>query len=286
MSVLVLEDGTRIAYQLQGQVHGSAFVLTNGLTTNTAFWKNVLPLWATQHSVLTWDLPGHGDSSAARTPASATVEAQAAIVAQLMAACGIERAVQVGWSTGCQVVLETYRRTPQLCDALVLVLGGAGRVLDTTRLPLPGLVIDQLFRWTPRPVFWALYRGLSRSTLLPFSHALGRAFGLLGPQAQPEDVQRVLTHIPTVDPGTLQILLCSLAEHDAADVLASAQVPTLLVAGDKDPFAPSELVGLPLQRAMPKLEVLRLADGTHTALLDHAAEIAQAVESFVSRRLG
>jgi pimeloyl-ACP methyl ester carboxylesterase len=36
-----------------------------------------------------------------------------------MAAAGIERAVQVGWSTGCQVVLETYRHAPERCEALV-----------------------------------------------------------------------------------------------------------------------------------------------------------------------
>src|SRR4051794_7936793 len=124
MSVLLLADGTRIAYQLHGQSapghegqRAPAFVLTNGLTTNTAFWKNVLPVWAARHTVLTWDLPGHGDSSPARTPASASVQAQAAIVAQLMAASGLEHAVQVGWSTGCQVVLEIQRRTPGLCDA-------------------------------------------------------------------------------------------------------------------------------------------------------------------------
>lgn len=283
MSVFVASDGTRISYRVQGQ--GPALVLTNGLTTSTVFWKNVLPLWTAKHTVLTWDMPGHGDSGPACTAESATVAAQAGFVAQLMAAASLPHAVQIGWSTGCQLVLETYRRFPELCDALVLILGPAGHVLDTTRLPLSGSVIHKLVRLTPRPLFRALYRGASRSTLAPFSHLLGKKFGLVGATADPDDVKRVLAHIPTVDPGTLQWLLCSLATHEAFDVLASARVPQLLVAGDCDPFAPSDLVGLPLHRAAPNGELLRLPTGTHTALLDHAQEIGEATVDFVARAL-
>jgi pimeloyl-ACP methyl ester carboxylesterase len=281
VSDLYLDDGTRLSYQVQGQ--GPALVLSNGLTTNTEFWKNVLPDWVRDHTVLTWDLPGHGRSSPARTPQSASVEAQANFVMQLMAACGIEHAVQVGWSTGCQIVLETYRRFPRACDALVLILGPAGRVLDTTRLPLGSTTIHRLARFAPRPLFAATYRALGLCTRLPFTPALARAFGLVSPLAQPDDVRRVLAHIPSVDPRTLQTMLASLAEHEAADVLIDARVPAMLVAGDKDPFAPSELVGLPLHHAAPRTELLRLPEGTHTALLDHAEQIAQAVMRFVAR---
>ncbi len=280
-------DGTRIAYRVVGQRAGTreapALVLTNGLTTSTLFWKHVLPMWTPRHTVLMWDLPGHGLSGPAVTDVGATVDAQARCVAQLMAAVGIEHAVQVGWSTGCQVVLETYRLFPQRCDALALILGAAGHVLETTRLPVPGSLIYAAANFAPKPVFKGVFHLLSQATRAPLGPLLGRTLGLVGPDAAAEDVRAMLMHIPTVHPATLQTLLCSLAEHDASDVLASATLPLLIVAGEQDPFAPAELVGAMLHGIAPESELLHLPQGTHTALLDHARLIGEAVERLAAR---
>jgi pimeloyl-ACP methyl ester carboxylesterase len=81
----------------------------------------------------------------------------------------------------------------------------------------------------------------------------------------------------------MQFMGCSAQEHSAHDILAGVGVPVLIVAGDRDPFAPAERVGVPLHRAIPGSELLRLPKGTHTALLDHAEAIADAVEEFVAR---
>ena len=62
-------DGTRIAYAVEGD--GPAFVLTNGLTTTTTFWDHLRPSFLRSHRVVTWDLPGHGNSEPARTPLGA-----------------------------------------------------------------------------------------------------------------------------------------------------------------------------------------------------------------------
>jgi pimeloyl-ACP methyl ester carboxylesterase len=280
---LVAADGTRIAYAIRGQGAGPVFVLTNGLTTSTWFWRRVLPRWCERHVVLTWDLPGHGLSGPALSARSAKVEAQADFVLQLMAAERIERAVQIGWSTGCQVVLEVYRRAPERCLALALILGAARRVLDTTRLPLPGGLIAAMAKHAPKRVFSATFRTLSQAARAPFGPALGVRLGLVDPSAELDDVRGVLRHIPTVHPPTLQRLLASLAIHDGSDVLASARVPVLLVAGDEDPFAPASTVGVPLHELAPEATLLRLPRGTHTALLDHAAPIAEAVEELAQR---
>lgn len=278
MPNFIARDGTRIAYQLQGSGE-LAFVLTNGLTTNTVFWKHLLPEWSTQHRVLTWDLPGHGASGPAMSAHVASVEGLAELIVQLMAAAELDSAVQLGWSTGCQVVLEAYRRAPERFVAMGLLLGAAGRVLDTTRLPLGGGVIHRFARHAPAPVFRGMFRVMAQGARTPWSHTLGVQLGLVGETAARDDVRGVLEHIPTVDAQTLQWLLRSLAIHDARAVLASARVPTLIVAGEPDPFAPAELVGDLLHRAAPQAAFVRLPRGTHTALLDHAPEIARAVRA-------
>lgn len=118
-------DGTRIAYNVAGS--GPALVLTNGLTTTGTFWKYLRPAWLEKHTVVAWDLPGHGASEPAKTAQGASIEAQPALLARVMDAAGVERATPIGWSVGCQIVLEMYRQFPERCAAIVTVLLPGGR---------------------------------------------------------------------------------------------------------------------------------------------------------------
>jgi len=278
---LLADDGTRIAYGVAGS--GPALVLTNGLTTTTTFWEYVRPIWLQRHTVITWDLPGHGQSGPAQSDATARLHYQPEIVARVMDAVGVRRAAQIGWSTGSQVVLELYRRYPERCVSLALLFGAAGRVLSTTQLPLAGKWIERLVRATPPAAFGLVHGALARAMRAPGSLALARKLTLVGEQARAQDVQRVIAHIGSVDPRTLRVMLLSSQEHTAHEVLSQLRVPLLILAGDQDPFAPSELVGVAMQRAAPGSELLRLPSGTHTALLEEPELIGRKVEEFVQR---
>jgi pimeloyl-ACP methyl ester carboxylesterase len=278
---LEVEDGTRVGFSVEGR--GSALVLTNGLTTTTTFWKYVQPILVRRHTVIMWDLPGHGRSGPAGSELTGSVQGQPAIVARVMDAVGVRRAVQVGWSTGCQVVLEVCRRQPERCAGVALLFGPAEHVLQTTRLPVPGVVIEQLVRRLPDAAFALFCQGVSRALLAPGHLHVGRLMQLIGQHARADDVREFLGHIGRVDPRTLRILLLSLQKHSGLDVLKSLSVPLLIMAGDRDPFAPSELVGVPLHAAAPDSQLVRLADGTHTALLEEPELIAEALEALTAR---
>jgi pimeloyl-ACP methyl ester carboxylesterase len=233
--------------------------------------------------VITWDLPGHGQSGPARSQDSARLQSQPGLLVQVMDALGVARAAQIGWSTGSQIVLELYRQYPERCASLAMLFGAAGHLLTTTQLPLTGKLIERLVRSTPPAAFELSCALLSRAMRAPGSYALGRKLGLIGDRARPDDVQRVIAHIGSVDARTLRVMLLSAQEHSAHELLASLRVPLLIMAGDRDPFAPAELVGVPIHRAAPGSELLRLAAGTHTALLEEPELIASAVEAFVTR---
>jgi len=272
-------DGTRIAYTVAGE--GPAFVLTNGLTTTTTFWDHVRPNWLGVHRVVTWDLPGHGNSEPARTARGARIESMPAIVERVMAAAGVERATQIGWSTGCQVVFELYRQRPERCSALVLLLGAAGRVLSTARLPVSRNALYGLLRYMPEPLFARVFRAVMKSADADRAVVIGKRAGLIGRDTLHADARRFLAHLRWLDPRTVQHMAASAEEHSAHDVLPSIDVPVLIVAGARDPYAPSERVGVPLHEAIPGSELLELPHGTHTALLDHARVVAERVEEFV-----
>lgn len=281
---LFAEDGTRVAYGVAGT--GPALVLSNGLTTSSFFWKYVRPIWLRHHTVVTWDLPGHGASGPAQSEPTAHIQTLPRLLAQIMDELHLPSAVHVGWSTGCQLVLEMYRQFPARCEGLALLLGGAGQVLNTTQLPLPGPVIETLVRVSPPQLFAWTAAALGRAMRLPGSVALGRRFSLIGERADPADMQQVIEHIGSVDGKTLRSMLLSIQSHSAQAVLASLRIPLLIVAGDKDPFAPAEAVGVPLHVAAPNSEFVRLPHGTHTALLEQPELIAQAVETLSARCRG
>jgi pimeloyl-ACP methyl ester carboxylesterase len=275
-------DGTELAYWVRG--HGEpALVLTNGLTTTTSFWSHLQPEWEQSHRVLSWDLPGHGVSSPARSSSTALIAEQPELLVRLMDEAGLESAVQIGWSTGCQVVLEMYRRYPDRCRALVLLLGSAGRVLSTAALPLPGPAIEWIVRHIPRAVFGAVARAAAHVAHAPGGQLAPRALGLIGKNTSQRDAALVTDHLRRIDTQTVQTMIASAQAHSAWDVLPTVDVPVLIAAGELDPFAPAATVGLEMLRRCPHAELLRLPEGTHTALFDHAEVIGAAVEAFLHR---
>lgn len=276
-------DSTSIAYQVTGQ--GPALVLTNGLTTSSFFWKYLQPRWRERHTVITWDLPGHGRSGPAKSAASATIEGQPALLARVLEAAGIERAVHVGWSVGCQVVLEFYKQFPEHCDALALLFGPAEHALTNTALPVPGALIHAWLDHAYGDTSAAIVQTIAQGAKLPGFPSLLRSLGLIGRDTRSADVRQLLTDLFHMDSGSGRRLAVSAQAHSALDVLTRMQVPLLIVAGDKDPFAPPARVGEMLHRASPDSEFVRLPNATHTALLDHADQIGDLVDDFLARRL-
>lgn len=277
-------DGTRVAYESIGD--GQALLLTNGLTTSTPFWKYLAPVWAERYRVITWDLPGHGRSQRPNTLASVEMEAQPEIMARILDAEGVASASHVGFSIGCQIVLEMVRKQPARCQAVGLLLGTAGRVFDTLELPV-GKLFPRLLLKLPPAAFATWYALMARAAQLRHSGPIAKRMGLVGANAKDEDVEELAHHLLSLDAISLQRMAQSAARHSALDVLEQLTLPVLIVAGARDPFAPLHSVGRALHEKNPCSELVVLPEGTHTALLDDWREIGAAVERLLARvRMG
>jgi len=274
-------DGTRIAYGVSGQ--GPALVLTNGLTTTTNFWARLWPMWTERYTVVTWDYPGHGESGPANTERGASIEAQPGILTAILDELGIERATHVGFSVGCQVILELYRQFPQRVSSLVALLGTAEHAISSTGMWLPAPIVSRLFHQTPSNLFGTGFRALARFASTDFGLSLGRKLALVG-SASADDMAGVIDHFRQLDPDTMRVMGCAAEAHSAFDVLSRLRVPLLIVAGDRDVFAPPERVGMRMHAAAPGSVLVRLPEATHTGMLDHAPEIFEAVERFLAGR--
>ncbi len=104
-----------------------AIVFVHGMACTHEDWKGRCEALAPLHEVLASDLPGHGRSPGAL--ADASVPAFAREVTRILP----PRAVLVGHSMGCRVVLEAARLRPERVAGLVLVDGSRVTSGDAAR---------------------------------------------------------------------------------------------------------------------------------------------------------
>ncbi len=277
---VVAADGSRIAYGIQGD--GPPLVLTCGLTTSGYYWKYLLPRWVQRFTVITWDLKGHGLSEPARGTEGVTMAALGDDLIRILDDAGIDSAILAGFSMGVQVILEATRHSPDRVTALMPLFGPYQRVLDTALRPF-GRLMGHVLRRTPDPLFTLATRGFAGLARYPLTHRFGQLIRLIGADASVADMRLYVDHLSELHPPTIAAMALAAQAHSAADLLPTITAPTLIIAGDADPFAPASLVGEPMCRLMPNAELLRLAKGTHTSLFEHAPEIERAFADFCRR---
>lgn len=275
-------DGTPIAYGVAGS--GETLLLANGFSTSNFFWNYLHPRWTKGHRVVTFDYKGHGRSEAARSPAAASIPAAADDLLRVMDAAQVESATLVGFSMGCQVILEAYRLAPKRVRALIPLLGPAGRVFDSALRPLGvGRAIYRLMRDLPTDVFAPLLRLSAQAARLPGAIPIARKLRIIGPKTRRCDVAHYINHFQTVDPQTIANMAVSAQEHCTDDLRPSISCPVLIITGGSDMFAPLDQTGRLMHQTIPGSEHVVLPDGTHTSLFDYPVRISNEVESFLKR---
>jgi pimeloyl-ACP methyl ester carboxylesterase len=113
-----------IAYTVHGQQSARApVVLTHGFGASQAMWSPNLDALAAERQLLTWDLPGHGASSASGEVSHDRCMAE---MLGLLDRLGARRAVLCGMSLGGFLSMLFCARHPERVEALLLVDTGPG----------------------------------------------------------------------------------------------------------------------------------------------------------------
>lgn len=100
---------------------GEPLVLLHGSgASRKVFGKQFDSPLAERHRLIALDLPGHGASSDAESPADYGVDALASTVAEVLAHKGIDHAVVFGWSLGGHVGIELMARHPGVTGLMLV----------------------------------------------------------------------------------------------------------------------------------------------------------------------
>ena len=112
---------------------GPAVLLTHGFAASSHMFASTVPALATDHTVITWDMPGHARSAAPEDPAQYSIRTFLDHMLALLDDAGAERAVALGHSLGGYLSLELALAHPDRVSGLVLVDTGPGFRQDAAR---------------------------------------------------------------------------------------------------------------------------------------------------------
>jgi pimeloyl-ACP methyl ester carboxylesterase len=258
-----------------------ALLASNGIGISTFFWRHLGQYFAGTHTFVTWDYRGHGSSPVPQGPEDLTIALCARDLFTVLDRAGFQEAVLLGHSMGSQVILEAYRQHPERVRALIPMLGAAGKVFESSR---GGSLLEPGFRLL-------IELGASNAQLaekavraviaLPGVWEAFKALGLVHPDLCPKEAfEPYFEHLAALDLRGYFALARDLLSHDASDLLAQIRVPVLVVAGERDLFAPVQR-SREMAARIPGAQLLVLREGTHAAMVEQPELVALSVEKFL-----
>jgi pimeloyl-ACP methyl ester carboxylesterase len=281
-------DGTPLAWYLHGDpAAGPLTVLSNGLSTSDNFWAALVAALAPDGRVVHWHYRGHGRSGHAGEDGY-TILAHSRDLEAVTRAALAERPsptppLHVAFSMGVTVVLELYRRCPELVGGLVLIAGGADHpYASSPAFQIPGArqaIAAAL--GAAAPLVPHLSPLLRRASTSPVVYPLSRALGAIGARAPREEVETFFRTFGEMDHHAYWETLRSLMEAHASDVLPEVRVPVLVVAPERDVMAlRGDLEGL---RRIPGAEWWLVPGTGHAMLLEEGERIGARVRELAAR---
>lgn len=249
---ILLRDDVRIHYDVRGT--GPALVLTHGYAATSRMWDPNIDDLAEHHTVIAWDMRGHGRSSAPHERDAYHADAPVDDLAALLDHLGAERAVIAGMSLGGYISLRFRVRFADRVSALILVGTGPGFKRQDARE-----------RWN---------RDAHR--IADDIERRGSA-ALTGGSVE----RRMGTHDDL--PGLVLAGHHMLLQHDSSVIhsLPAIDVPTLVVVGADD--LPFRAAADYMAAKIPGAELVVIDGAGHATNLDRPTEFNAAVRSFLAR---
>jgi pimeloyl-ACP methyl ester carboxylesterase len=259
-------DGT--AHDLTGPERAPVVVLIHGLGLNRACWQWLVPDLATRYRVLTYDLPGHGQSAA--PPPSPTLRTLSDHLAALLDHLGIARAALVGFSLGGMIARRFAQDHPTRVTALAILHSPHRRTPEAQAAIVAR--IDQASAEGPRAtVEAALVRWFSDGYRVAHPEMLALVRGW------------VLANDAAIYPSLYRILADGIEEIVAPN--PPIEAPTLVLTADEDHGNGPDMTRA-IAAEIAGAEVHVLPGLRHMALAEAPEEVNGPVIAFLDRHLG
>jgi pimeloyl-ACP methyl ester carboxylesterase len=251
-------DGLRLAFRRAG--NGPAVMFVHGGAEDGRAWTPQLDALSDEFTVIAWDEPGAGGSS--DVPAGFALSDYADHLAGLIRVLGISPCTLVGLSWGVTVILELYRRHPEVTRSLVLADGYAGwrgsLGPDEADARLAGLLNQPADSFDP--TLPGLFAGPPPAKFVPLLETMAA------------EVRR----------HSMLTALTAMAHADLTDVLGTIQVPTQLIWGALDVRSPLS-VAHEFERQIEGASLAVIPDCGHVSNLEDPQAFNDILRDFLRR---
>jgi 3-oxoadipate enol-lactonase len=232
---------------------GALLVFLHGAGSNAHTWRRQLEHFEAVHSALAVDFPGHGRSGS--TEGLPDLDAHVRCLDGIATALRLRPFVLVGRAMGGAVAIAFALAHPERVRALVLVATPA-------RFEIPTESLDTWRNVT-----------MGRATQ-PFSPAL------FSPKVDMAVMREAFMEQVKTDPRVRYTDLLASNGLDFSDRLPALRLPTLVITGRDDHFAPPEKAEA-VQRLVPGARLAVIDDAGHTLSSEQPEAFNRAVEGFV-----
>jgi pimeloyl-ACP methyl ester carboxylesterase len=198
-------------------------------------------------------------------------------------AAAVEPAIVVGLSFGVQVALEIWRRHREAVRALVLICGTPGHPLD--RLSRSGLVRRSAIAILQELAHQPLAHGALSLLRSRVGRRLAREIAYWSGGAQrascpPEVLDGLFAHVAGLTPSLIAASFAAYLDHDASEALPQIDVPTLIIAGDRDQLTPLAIAER-MRREIAGSRLVVFPGHSHLVQVERPHDVHAAIEVFL-----
>jgi pimeloyl-ACP methyl ester carboxylesterase len=262
--IALLPGGLELAYDEAGS--GTPLLLVHGWPHDRTMWTGQLGGLAPYARLIALDLRGAGDSTA---HGPYTIDQYADDIVAFLDALGIDRVVMCGLSMGGYIAFSMLRRHRARIRGLILADTRATADTDEVRANRARLIelIEQ--------------QGMNALAARQLSSSVGRSTL----ERKPELVETVHHMMASVSAAGAIGALRAMAERpDSTPLLATIDVPTLVVGGAEDSTTPPDVVRA-MAAGIPRSRVEILEQGGHLCPLERPAAFNHVVSEFLGALL-
>lgn len=266
----------RLHYAEAGE--GPLVVLLHGFPDFWYSWRHQIPaLVAAGFRVVAPDLRGYNLSGKPAGVGAYTADAVAGDVAELIAACGAERAAVVGHDWGAGIAWVFAMRHPALLTRLGIL-----------NVPHPAVIVRAL-RTTPRQLLRSWYMfffqipGLPEAMFRAGHYALLRRTLGQDPAFTAADIDRYVEAAsePGALTGAINYYRAAFRHPFRQTDLCRIEAPVQVIWGDRDPYLLPALAAPPPQW-VPGARVERIADAGHWVHIDQPDRVNHLLTAFLT----
>ena len=270
-------DGTRIAYRTKGK--GLPLIVCTGVFTSYMFFHHMKNYFSPRHQFILWDYRGHPDSGMPADLDSLTVESDSRDLKAVMDDLDISGGILIGFSMGVMTCLEFYKRYPKKVLGLVLLSGpykeGFGfassspwvqrRITDFLNF---GSKYPWLLEWL-RPII-----------ILPINIPIAKKVAINPTMSAEEEMDLYFRYAAKMDWHAGLKALASMSEYNGEEILDKVKVPTLIVCGQRDTWAPKRIAD-EMHRRIRGSEYTIVPGGSHATPAENPEMINFRVDLFL-----